>query len=154
MGVSARSFAVYRVNDYDLQIQHNEAANLAVEHLGVTRTRTDKKYDGFFVHQPARAEVSIAPRREGRRRDSRSSVANDCRATQARRNALQCEDFRLARAMVDVVLIDTDYDGAVFNVVHSDVPERKNNLVQGRYELPAPRQGATVAVRIIDMLGE
>ena len=28
------SFAVYRVNDYDLAIQHLEAVNLACEHLG------------------------------------------------------------------------------------------------------------------------
>ena len=40
------SFAVYRVNDYDLQIQHNEAFNLAVEHLGMTRTKTDAFFDG------------------------------------------------------------------------------------------------------------
>ena len=56
--------------------------------------------------------------------------------------------------MVDVVLIDTDYDGAVFNIAYSDAPERKNDLGQGKYELPAPRKGATVAVKIIDMLGE
>jgi DNA modification methylase len=40
------SFAVYRVNDYDLQIQHNEAMNLACEHLGITRSRTDAFFDG------------------------------------------------------------------------------------------------------------
>ena len=40
------SFAVYRVNDYDLQIQHNEAVNLACDHLGVTRSRTDRFFDG------------------------------------------------------------------------------------------------------------
>ncbi len=40
------SFSVYRVNDYDLQIQHNEAFNLAVEHLGMTRTKTDSFFDG------------------------------------------------------------------------------------------------------------
>jgi DNA modification methylase len=39
-------FAVYRVNDYDLQIQHNEAFNLAVEHLGMTRTKTEAFFDG------------------------------------------------------------------------------------------------------------
>ena len=39
-------FAVYRVNDYDLQIQHNEAFNLAVEHLGMTRAKTDAFFDG------------------------------------------------------------------------------------------------------------
>ena len=39
-------FTVYRVNDYDLQIQHNEAVNLACEHIGVTRTKTDSFFDG------------------------------------------------------------------------------------------------------------
>lgn len=39
-------FSVYRVNDYDLQIQHNEAVNLACEHLGITRTKTDAFFDG------------------------------------------------------------------------------------------------------------
>ena len=36
----------------------------------------------------------------------------------------------------------------------ADVPERKQDLVQGRYDLPAPPAGATVAVKVIDMLGE
>lgn len=51
-------------------------------------------------------------------------------------------------------MIDTAYDGRVFNVVLSDVPEKKTDLVQGSYELPAPTDETTVAVKIIDMLGE
>jgi adenine-specific DNA-methyltransferase len=39
-------FSVQRVNDYDLQIQHNEAVNLAVEHLGADRTKTDAFFQG------------------------------------------------------------------------------------------------------------
>jgi hypothetical protein len=39
-------FTVRRVNDYDLQIQHNEAVNLACEHIGIQRTRTDPFFDG------------------------------------------------------------------------------------------------------------
>ncbi|MBI2762942.1 MAG: site-specific DNA-methyltransferase [Chloroflexi bacterium] len=39
-------FSVLRVNDYDLQIQHNEAVNLAVEHLGADRTKTDSFFQG------------------------------------------------------------------------------------------------------------
>ncbi len=39
-------FSVLRVNDYDLQIQHNEAVNLAVEHLGADRTKTDAYFQG------------------------------------------------------------------------------------------------------------
>jgi hypothetical protein len=58
------------------------------------------------------------------------------------------------RAMVDSVMIDTAYDGQVFNVALSDVPDGKADLVSGRYELPAPSGPTTVAVKITDMLGE
>jgi adenine specific DNA methylase Mod len=40
------SFAVYRVNDYDLQIQHNEAVKLACEHIGIKRTKSDSFFEG------------------------------------------------------------------------------------------------------------
>jgi DNA modification methylase len=43
---SQLGFSTYRVNDYDLQIQHNEAVELACQHLGVTRNRTDPYFDG------------------------------------------------------------------------------------------------------------
>ncbi len=36
----------------------------------------------------------------------------------------------------------------------ADVPGRRQDLVAGRYELPAPKAGTQVAVKIIDMLGE
>ena len=51
------SFAVYRVNDYDLQIQHNEAVALACEHLGVARDRQD----GFFDGTLGKRLVKIVP---------------------------------------------------------------------------------------------
>jgi adenine-specific DNA-methyltransferase len=57
--------------------------------------------------------------------------------------------------MVDCVMIDTAYDGHVFNVVLADIPEKKQDYVQGSYDLPAPGADETlVAVKIIDMLGE
>ncbi|RLC80008.1 MAG: site-specific DNA-methyltransferase [Chloroflexi bacterium] len=239
------SFSVYRVNDYDLQIQHNEAVNLAVEMIGIERVktdaffdgtlgrrlvkivpfnhpltlldlqlaqdelkarpdeerdvvlvclgketsvdawlaeynkrrpvnkievielRTDQKYGKFFIHQPAQARVRVERQT--------SEVSEDLGGLLV----IEIEDFispsiveRLEmdtplfkaqipdwRAMVDVVLIDTAYDGQTFNIVLSDVPERKNDLVSGRYELPAPEgvapgSATTVAVKIIDMLGE
>jgi hypothetical protein len=34
------------------------------------------------------------------------------------------------------------------------VPERKTDLVAGKYELPAPAGETTVAIKIIDILGE
>jgi len=36
----------------------------------------------------------------------------------------------------------------------SDVPEKKSDLVKGTYDLPAPAGKTTVAVKIVDMLGE
>ncbi|MDP9374592.1 MAG: hypothetical protein M3Q65_19510 [Chloroflexota bacterium] len=58
------------------------------------------------------------------------------------------------RAMVNSVEIDTSYDGRVFGIAHSDIPERKTDLVSGNYTLPAPDGPTTVAVKITDMLGE
>ena len=40
------AFKHYRVNDYDLQIQHNEALELALEFVGVVRKRSDSFFEG------------------------------------------------------------------------------------------------------------
>ena len=61
------------------------------------------------------------------------------------------EDFR---AQIDCVLIDTDYMGEHFTIVESDVPEKKENFVEGQYTVSLPHPNARVAVKIIDMLGE
>ena len=58
------------------------------------------------------------------------------------------------RAMVDCVMLDADYDGRVFRIAVSDVPERKSDLVAGRYKLPTDRVGDVIAIKVIDMLGE
>ena len=63
----------------------------------------------------------------------------------------QIDDFR---AQIDCVLIDTDYAGDHFNIVESDVPEKKTDFVEGEYTVTLPRPDARVAVKIIDMLGE
>jgi len=230
------AFSVWRVNDYDLQIQHNEAVALACEHIGVQRTRTDSFFDGtlgkrlvkivpfdhplspadleelrreldgrpdedreitlvclgmeiaakawiddwnrlrkgknaankvhaielrtdqkygrFIRHEPARASVKV------QRRNGRLCIAIDefispgiIERLRQQAGVLQpsIEDWR---SMVDCVMIDPAWDGRVFNVALSDIPERKTDLVQGNYDLPAPPGETTVAVKIIDMLGE
>jgi DNA modification methylase len=230
------SFTTWRVNDYDLQIQHNEAVNLACEHIGVLRSKTDRFFDGTlgkalvkiapFTHplSPAdlddiRDELDARPDedrsvtvvclgielaaqawledwnrlRRGRnsanrveaielRTDERygAFLSHDpaqAKVTIERANGLlhvRIDDFisptivkRLAeqtgvvepriddwRAMVDCVMIDASYDGKVFDIALSDVPERKTDLVRGEYELPASKGKTTVAVKIVDMLGE
>lgn len=229
-------FATYRVNDYDLQIQHNEAVELACQYLGVTRTRTDsffegtqggrlvkivpfnhpltpldleavrnelktrpteerdvmlvclgwqhdarawvdsynrnrpvnklhvvelrtdRKLGGIIKHEPLSAQVSAQRVGEGADAQLVVELQDVVSPTIMQRLNLEQGMFRAQitdwRAVVDCVLIDTQYDGQVFNVTLADVPERKQDLVNGRYELPAPPAGSTVAVKIIDMLGE
>ncbi|MEN9396074.1 MAG: hypothetical protein RLZ81_604 [Pseudomonadota bacterium] len=235
-GPAQLSFATYRVNDYDLQIQHNEAVELACQHLGVTRTRTDAFFDGtqsgrlvkivpfnhpltpldleairnelktrpaeerdvlvvclgwqhdartwidtynrnrpvnklhvielrtdrklggLIRHEPLSAHVTA--KREGQGANARLVVElhDVVSPTISQRLNLEQGVFRAQitdwRAVVDCILIDTQHDGQVFNVTLADVPERKQDLVSGRYELPAPPAGSTLAVKVIDMLGE
>ena len=229
------SFSSWRVNDYDLQIQHNEAVELACELIGVERNRTDGFFDGKrggsltkiipFNHaltpldiEEVALELRARPNEMrpillvclGRELAAQARVEewnrllkkdspnylevielrsdpkyggvfqhapDEARVTsQAEGDKLIVEitDFvsptiqeRLNktvgilqpviddwRAMVDCVLIDTDYHAPVFQVAHADIPEKKTDLVHGRYELPMPPPGATIAVKIIDMLGE
>lgn len=132
-----------------------------VNRIRIIDVRTDQKYGKFIMHQPARARVKIT--RAGSQ-DQRIAevvvveIEDFISPTIAERLQIDTPVLKVRipewRAMVDVVLIDTAYDGEVFNIALSDVPERKNDLVLGRYELPAPASATTVAVKIIDMLGE
>lgn len=226
------SFSLFRVNDYDLQIQHNEAVNLAMQHVGVERLKGDSFYDGtlgrrlvkiiplqhpltlldlqliqdelktrsnesrditvvclgketavdpylkdynrkhpinkievielrtdprygkFFSHQPAGAEIEIT--RQGDK--AIVEIHDFISPTILERLEMDSGIFKAKitdwRSMVDTVLIDNHYDGEVFNIVLSDVPEHKNDLVAGRYELSAPSNPTVIAVKIIEMLGE
>lgn len=230
------SFAVWRVNDYDLPIHHEEAVALACEHIGVERTRTDRYFEGtlgkklvkvvplnhpltlpdleglkqeldarpeedrpvvlvclgkdpaadawiedwnqlrkgkaavnrievielrtdpkygkFFQHQPARAKVKASRNKDRvvvEIEDFISPTIIERLQEQAGLLKPKIEDWR---AMVDCVLIDSDYDGKVFRIGLSDVPERKTDLVAGRYEIAAGKAKGTIAVKIMDMLGE
>jgi DNA modification methylase len=230
------SFGVWRVNDYDLKIQRNEAIKLACDHIGVERIasegyfdgklgkklvkiipfehplspldleeskrelearpeventivfvclgielaartwiedwnrlrkgehtvnkievielRTDAKYGNFIKHEPATAKVSII--REGDK--IKVQIEDFISPTILKRLDMDLPLFKAKitdwRSQVDCVMIDTAYNGEVFNVTFSDVPEKKNNLIDSSYSLPAPADKTTVAVKIIDMLGE
>ncbi|TRO78718.1 site-specific DNA-methyltransferase [Desulfuromonas acetexigens] len=230
------SFTVWRVNDYDLKIQRNEAIQLACEHVGVERLpsdsffdgklgkklvkivpfehplspldleelkrelearpelentvvfvclgielaartwiedwnrlrkgaetvnkievielRTDEKYGNFIKHEPAAAKVAIA-----RAGDSITVTIEDfISPTILKRLDMDTPLFKAKiadwRSQIDCVMVDTAYDGAVFNVVLADVPAKKTDLIDGAYTLPAPEGKTTVAVKIVDMLGE
>ena len=61
------------------------------------------------------------------------------------------EDFK---QIIDSVCIDTNYNGKLFNAEIMDLPEKKN-LISAKYEYEYKENGKkTVAVKIIDVLGE
>ncbi len=57
------------------------------------------------------------------------------------------------REAVESVEVDSDYDGRVFCPVLADAPQARRAQVEGLYTVPAPAQATTVAVRVIDVLG-
>lgn len=226
------SFAYYKINDYDLQIQHNEFKELIVSHLGMKKVKTDnffdgilgdklvkiisfnhpltmldlqlvkdeiakrkneernivlvsfgielkvieeleqynkthpinriefielktdKKYGSFFIHKPAQADVEI------KRNDKNAKIEIKEFISPSILNRLnidmglfrtKIDDFR---SQIDVVLIDTNYKGDVFNICISDVPEKKKDFVKGIYEFELTNKNNKIAIKIIDMLGE
>lgn len=226
------SFSHYKVNDYDLQLLRTEAIELAIQHIGIQRIRTDvffegtlgknltkiidfnhpltlldlqliqdelkkrpeenrnitivclgkevtvdswiedynkkhpvnkldvielrtdPKYGKFLIHKPAEAKVDI--KRKGNK--VTIEIKNFISPTIIERIndpesliKVKIPDFR---SMIDVVLIDTNYNGKAFNIHYSDVPEKKKDLVKGKYEVEISEKKTTIAVKIIDMLGE
>lgn len=138
------------VEDWNRLRKNKGAAN----RIEVLELRSDPGVGGFFTHDPASAEVKIE------RRDGRLMVEvldfvspSILQRLQAQASIVHplVEDFR---AMIDWIEIDTAYDGEVFSVELVDLPEKRKDLIAGRYELEAPTPGATVAVKIVDMLGE
>lgn len=127
----------------------------AVNRIEVIELRADPKYGGVIRHEPATAHVKVA------RANGRLSVIIEDFISPTIIKRLDQQNGPLRpqvddwRAMVDSVAIDTSYDGKVFNISLVDAPERKPDLPEGTYDLEAPSgKQTTVAVKIIDMLGE
>ena len=233
------TFAVYKVNNYDLRILKTEAKELAIQQYGITKVKTDTFFDGlrdsgelvkiidfnhpltlldlqlvvdelnkrpdedrdivvislgretkvdawveewnkkqpykdtrnkkrmrqfivfdlkdknFVSYEPSKAEIEI--KRTGKDK-VKIKIASFISPTIIKRLELEpgllqkkIPDFR---SMIDVVLVDTDYDGEVFKIGFSDVPEKQSDLVTGEYELEISEKPTKVAVKVIDMLGE
>lgn len=65
--------------------------------------------------------------------------------------SLQKESVSEWKELVETVVIDWNYDGAVMEPSVVDVPERKG-FVQGEYEIPA--DAGTIKIKITDLLSE
>jgi len=221
-------------NNYDLQIQHNEALELALEKIGVERLPNDRFFDGiagnrlvkviplqractivdlsaierellemradetrdilvvclgaentvapwiaeknllnsksklnqyrlvnlreggFFEHLPSEALISVTENTgeiEISLDNFHSPTIVERLGIENKKSVIQAKipDFR---SQIDCVLIDTDYNGEVFQICHSDIPPKKNDLIQCKYSFPPKECGKKIAVKIIDMLGE
>ncbi len=65
--------------------------------------------------------------------------------------SLQKEQVTDWREMVESIMVDWNYDGAILQPVELDVP-KKSELVSGRYKVP--EDAGTVRVKITDLLSE
>jgi hypothetical protein len=145
------------IDDWNRHRERKKVENkgkIEINKIEVIELRTDAKYGNFIRHEPAAAKVSI--RRAGDR--VAVTIEDFISPTILKRLDTEMPIFKAKitdwRSQVDCVMIDTAYNGEVFNVALSDVPEKKNDLVKGSYALLAPSDETTVAVKIIDMLGE
>ncbi len=117
-------------------------------------TIRDIQQDGMITNQPAEAEIKIAKSGKKVKIEISNYISPSILARMEIDRTLFNEQIDDFRAQIDCVLIDTDYNGESFNIVESDLPEKKADFIKGKYEIPLPRPGATVAVKIVDMLGE
>ena len=65
--------------------------------------------------------------------------------------SLQKENVTNWRELVESIMIDWNYDGAVLQPAVVDIPEG-NNLVKGKYSVPD--DAGTIRVKITDLLSE
>jgi hypothetical protein len=124
--------------------------------IEVIELRSDPKYGGFFTHEPAQAKISFKRVKEGVEitiDDFISPTILERLSQQNKNNPLFQPHIDDWRAMVDSVMIDSAYDGEVFKIALADVPAKKNDLVEGKYVVHVD-EGARVAVKVTDMLGE
>jgi len=66
--------------------------------------------------------------------------------------SMQKETVEDWRELVESILIDWNYDGAILQPSVVDIPEKKTDLVVGRYKVPA--DAGTIRVKITDLLSE
>ncbi|MFH7882671.1 MAG: site-specific DNA-methyltransferase [Candidatus Aenigmatarchaeota archaeon] len=125
-----------------------------VNKIDIIELRTDKRYGGFLIHQPDEAKVKIE--RKGHKaiieiEDFIAPTIIERLNAESNIWKVKIPDFR---SMIDCVLVDNNFDGQKFRIVFSDIPEKKNDLIKGKYEIDIPKEKTKIAVKIIDMLGE
>ncbi len=133
----------------------NILADLAEEKSPINKiTVRDIQHDGMITNQPAQAEVSIVKKGKTASVAITNYISPSILARMEIDRTVFDEHIDDFRAQIDCVLIDSDYNGKIFNIVESDLPRKKADYIKGNYQFPLPRPTAKVAVKIVDMLGE
>ncbi len=114
----------------------------------------DIQQDGMITNHPPEADVRIAKKGKEVKIKITDYISPSILARMEIDRTFFEEQIGDFQAQIDCVLIDTDYNGENFNIVESDLPQRKTDFIKGEYKLTLPRADATVAVKIVDMLGE
>lgn len=114
----------------------------------------DIQHDGIIQYTAATLKVDITKKDKTARITLREYISPTIIERLELNAHLFTEQIADFRQQIDAVLIDSDYDGTVFTIRHSDIPEKKKDLVRGTYECEIRSESNTVAVKIIDVLGE
>jgi hypothetical protein len=141
--------------DPEIELWNKKHPINPINKIKIIELKTDKKYGNFLIHKPAEAKIIV------KRTDKTKAlieIKNFISPTIIKRLDIDSRLFKVKipdfRCMIDTVLIDSNYDGKVFHIVYSDVPEKKNDLVKGKYEIEIPAEKTRIALKIVDMLGE
>jgi hypothetical protein len=124
-----------------------------VNKMEVIELRTDKKYGKFLIHKPLEVKLDIKRKEETaiiEIKDFISPAIIDRLNDEDKIVKVKIDDFR---SMIDVILIDANFNGKVFNITHSDVPKKKSEFVEAKYEISINKSKTTIGIKIIDMLG-
>lgn len=137
--------------------QQRNREGRGLNHIEVIDLRSDVRYGRLFLHQPAQARVTMqrntaeSPQVQITIQDFISPTIIERLHAQAANGRTLITDWRM---MVESVVIDPAYDGNVLRAVLADAPQKRHELVRGEYTLPTTAAPTTVAVKIMDMLGE
>lgn len=115
---------------------------------------TDIQTDGVLVFEPAEAEIEIVKQANTAIITIKNYISPTILKRLDRQRSLFGEHIQDFRSQIDVVLIDSNYNGELFNITLSDVPLKKKDFIKGEYEVALASPSARIAVKIIDMLGE
>ena len=109
----------------------------------------DLSKEKFLIYEPCQAEIHFD--KEKGMIEIRDFVSPTITKRLYHDQGIFAPEIQEFREMIDCVLIDNAYDKKVFNVVYSDVPKKKKELIKGKYQITVKGK---IAVKIIDMLGE